>query len=103
MTLPTKPPIDSPCNGCGICCIAEQCRVSVDLFGTAQVCPALEWEDAKFWCGLMRHPGAYDAEIEHLKQFGEAISVGYYQRLIGGGKGCDSDDLSAEESPSWML
>lgn len=77
--------------------------MSVDLFSSAQICPALEWEDGRFWCGLMRHPAAYDAEIEHLKQFGEAISAGYYRCLIGEGKGCDSDDLGEEWLPSWML
>lgn len=91
--IPLKPKIDNSCNACGVCCIAEQCRISIELFGEAQLCPALEWEDSRFWRGLMRHPASYDAEDENLKRLGvEEYSARYYQLLIGAGKGCDSED-----------
>jgi len=26
---PAKPPLGAPCNGCGVCCLAEPCPVGV--------------------------------------------------------------------------
>ena len=88
--LPTKPPTGSPCNGCGLCCIAEQCRISLELFGAAQVCPALEYEGDRFWCGIMRHPEQYGAIVDGFEDW-EGASAKYYRTLIGAEKGCDSD------------
>jgi hypothetical protein len=97
--IPGYPGKGSDCNGCGICCIAEQCRVSVEQFGLAQVCPALEFKDTRYWCGLMVSPGRYDAEM-FPSDFSDEIQGGAYQILIGAGRGCDSEgDFNGNTNP----
>lgn len=99
----SKPLYSKPCNGCGVCCIAEQCSVSVELFAEKDRCPALEWEQGRYWCGLMRTPGKYGANLPNFDFLAEEtglrggvsleeINAGYYRTLIGQGRGCDADD-----------
>lgn len=64
-TAPEKPPVGHPCNGCGFCCASEPCLVSQGVFGIGLdygPCPALEWGEGRFWCGLLRSPEAYGME-----------------------------------------
>lgn len=106
-----KPPEGDACNGCGLCCIAEQCAVSVILFEPQDQCPALEIEDGRYWCGLMQNPGNYNPVPEELKDAfqslgelaaekgipPEAASIEYWKLVLGAGRGCDStDDLTLE-------
>lgn len=66
-----------PCTHCGDCCKAEQCGVSVEIFGaSAGRCSALLEEDGKFFCGLVRCPEKYDAIDPNLIE------------LLGIGRGC---------------
>lgn len=43
--IQNKPKEGDPCNGCGVCCLSEQCPVSVEVFGNQELCPALEKTD----------------------------------------------------------
>jgi len=98
--IPSKPKSGSSCNGCGVCCIAETCAVGLEAFGLShQVCPALYWEENRFYCGLMTRPFEYiqpEMDGSYLSKaihgFGEELSASYYQDLIGAAKGCDSAD-----------
>jgi len=47
------------CIGCGFCCFKAKCGAAVRLYTSAEVCPALEWnEDRKrYICMLMQLPG----------------------------------------------
>lgn len=59
---PQKPAYGASCNGCGLCCTATACSLAmafVDGAVEGQRCPALEWTDNRFWCGLYRHPERY--------------------------------------------
>ena len=55
-----KPKFGEPCNGCGECCRLELCEVGEAYFpGALAPCPALEWEEGRAWCGLVRHPSRH--------------------------------------------
>lgn len=97
MTLPTQPPHMARCNGCGLCCIAEQCPISLAIFNQAQVCPALESDGSKFLCGLMVSPADYNAVFDLLLPVVKdgldpnRLSAEAYGAIIGKGIGCDAD------------
>lgn len=76
---PEKPRYGSPCNGCGFCCAAEQCKLSVAVFGEVGApCPGMQFESGRFFCGVLREA---PADIQPLIAF-----------TLGIGAGCDSDD-----------
>ena len=53
---PEQPKFGSPCNGCGACCIAVPCPVAEDVLGATEgPCPALEYDEGRYWCGLLRN------------------------------------------------
>lgn len=80
-TLPqawkSKPKGGEPCNGCGVCCLAMPCRISMRAFDTkpGERCPVLEWRDGRFWCS------AYEMD-----------DTGHVGWQLGIGAGCDSPD-----------
>lgn len=56
--------------------------------GTIAPCPALEWENGRAWCGLIRHPSKhlglrFDADVALTEHF---------LRAIGAHQGCGMDD-----------
>ena len=56
---PPKPALGAPCNGCGICCLAEPCPLGVVLSAKRTgACRALRWnEDAvRYECGAITQP-----------------------------------------------
>jgi len=80
---PLKPAWGAPCNGCGVCCLAEPCPagmlVSVKRSGA---CRALRWDDRarRYQCGLMQDAAGHATPWAWLAR-----------RLIASGAGCDSD------------
>jgi hypothetical protein len=81
-----KPVLGKPCNGCGVCCLAEPCPIgallSLRLRGP---CRALAWhaDDKVYRCGLVGDGRSWTSRIA--------------QRFIAAGAGCDSD---AEVDPA---
>jgi hypothetical protein len=75
-----KPDFGAPCNGCGLCCLAEPCPAGVVASGRREgACAALRWDDAAqiYRCGLVaRAP----APLRWLAR-----------RWISAGSGCDAD------------
>lgn len=74
---PRKPPTFSPCNGCGLCCIATPCGLALTYVPGAAPgypCPALEWEGGRSWCGMVRRPLHYEPRLVGSKG-GYAISA----------------------------
>lgn len=60
-----KPAYGDPCNGCGLCCIAVPCVLARDFCGAFEgPCPALELDDGRYWCGLLRSPHKYIPGLE---------------------------------------
>lgn len=89
---PTKPATGAPCNGCGICCLAETCPAGRILFRRRRgPCPALEWDEQdgrRYRCGLLRSPVAY---LPCLPERTEGGVGKLFARWIAAGTGCDSD------------
>ena len=85
---PEKPEFGSPCNGCGFCCAAEPCGIAQEFLGAMDgPCPAMQFDEGRFWCGLVRTPGRY---LGTKPEFDALISRTVVQAL-GVGRGCDSD------------
>jgi hypothetical protein len=87
-----KPAFGEPCNGCGLCCLAEPCPVAKEMLGeTTGPCRALEFEDGRYWCGLIRGAHRHVAGLEEKPWAGHVIR----NMLLATGAwrgGCDSED-----------
>lgn len=84
-----KPLYGNPCNGCGMCCIAVQCPVSLALFGEQVLCPALEQAGTALGCGLMRNTSDY---VPDVPSWGGKALTEAFALMIGAGLGCDGAD-----------
>lgn len=96
-----KPTHGKPCNGCGLCCMAQVCDLGLTL-GDDQHCKALIHEgQGRFSCGLVADPYRYLPPesiegwlaIDRLSPgSGESALKAMNAEALGAGKGCDSDD-----------
>ncbi len=87
-----KPEVGAPCNGCGVCCLAEPCPLGVVLSGrTTGSCAALLWreEEHRYLCGAMATPGRFAGALS-------PIFVRLARRWISAGSGCDSTVVVTE-------
>lgn len=110
---PKKPALSDPCNGCGLCCVATPCAVALDFVPEAKAghpCPALEWQDGRSWCGMVRNPAKHSPEL--ATRIVSVLGAGYdvaaaaamNRRLgdmiredLGGASGCDSGNPDADD------
>jgi len=99
----SKPKYGQPCNGCGYC-TTEPCALASEYLDCQTgPCFALEYQDGKSICGLVRNPLGYlyrkvhpgsELDILHdpeLIERGAALSA-QIAAALGVGRGCDSDD-----------
>lgn len=80
---PLKPPLGQPCNGCGVCCLAEPCPVGVVISRRWRgACKALRWNDAqsRYVCGVL-----VDTAGRKTSWLNRWVA-----RMIAAGKGCDA-------------
>lgn len=85
---PTKPALGSPCNGCGLCCLAEPCPLGMLLSRRRHgACVALGWneEARQYRCGVVTDARRW------LPWLPAALSRGLALRWIAAAKGCDAD------------
>jgi hypothetical protein len=85
---PDKPALGAPCNGCGVCCLAEPCPVGVLVTRRREGrCAALEWvaAEAQYRCGLLVAPET------HVPRGARSLVRALAPRWIAAGRGCDSD------------
>ena len=80
---PPKPPEGQPCNGCGVCCLAEPCPVGMLVSRRRHgACKALTWvnPESRYRCGLLtpRHTG-WRGWLQR-----------WAARMISAGSGCDA-------------
>lgn len=98
---PAKPPEGAPCNGCGVCCLAEPCPVGMLVSRKRRgACVALVWlqatpiSPARYQCGLMlRAAGAAPRPT-----IGRRLWLAWVRRLISAGSGCDASLVVAERA-----
>ena len=81
---PPKPAEGAPCNGCGLCCLAEPCPLGMLLSRRRQgPCVALRWseEGQRYLCA---------AVAEAPAGLGGRLRAALARRWIGAGVGCDA-------------
>ena len=89
---PAKPALGAPCNGCGVCCLAEPCPVGIVVSRRRTgACVAVRWDEPQqlYRCGMVEDP---------LRQLGwrrapRGFSAWLGRRLrrwIAAGAGCDA-------------
>lgn len=86
ITVLEKSAFGEPCNGCGLCCKMERCAIADMLIGEGPgPCPALEFEEGRYWCGIVRNASRYTDQVEPAKDewFGWTMKRLYF------GTGCD--------------
>lgn len=102
-----KPRHGEPCNGCGVCCIAQVCDLGLEL-GDEINCKALiQNPDRTFSCGLVVNPYHFLPEDELVvwkfidskdgSGAGERRLKELNAEFLGAGRGCDSDDDAVAE------
>lgn len=85
---PPKPALGEPCNGCGLCCLAEPCPLGMLISRRRRgACKALEWDEAgRIWrCGLLASPR------RHLPWVPARWTRRLAARWIAAGAGCDAE------------
>ena len=95
---PPKPVPGAPCNGCGVCCLAEPCPLGVVLSGHRHgACKALRWSEASaiYRCGAISEPAdvlkqALPKPLRGLVPVMAPVLGRLARRWIAAGVGCDS-------------
>lgn len=88
---PRKPVLGAPCNGCGVCCLAEPCPLGMVLSRKRKgACTALRWDaqQAAYRCGaVVDAPAALGPRWRWLAPVLRRLAA----RWISAGSGCDAD------------
>ena len=88
---PPKPAWGEPCNGCGVCCLAEPCPIGILVSARrCGACRALAWDDPaqRYVCGVLT------GRRELLPAWLRPIAPWLQRRAprwIAAGSGCDCD------------
>ena len=88
---PAKPALGQPCNGCGLCCLAEPCPLGIWASRRRSgPCAALCWDtgQGRYLCGVLA-----DATQAAATQGGwrRRLWLALVRRWIAAGQGCDAD------------
>ena len=88
---PPKPVRGAPCNGCGLCCLAEPCPLGMLVSRRRTgACAALRWNasQAQYRCGLIDEPARVTGwRRPVLLRLVAALA----RRWVAAGQGCDAD------------
>lgn len=88
--LPEKPELGKACNGCGYCCIQEPCRIANEFLNCHEgPCVALEYENNRTFCGMVRRPIHYLMGKTAPENLTGALQV-QLASMLWIGAGCDS-------------
>ena len=86
-----RPGYMKPCNGCGQCCKDEACSLSVKyLHSEVAPCIALEHQDGRYWCGLVRDPAKYLGLKEWAQEWAVIELSPHFAYALRLGAGCDA-------------
>ena len=87
---PPKPAEGAPCNGCGLCCLAEPCPLGM-LVSRRRTgpCVALRWSDAqqRYLCAMVADPGGATGIT---RPWAVGALAWLARRWIAAGAGCDA-------------
>jgi hypothetical protein len=87
-----KPPHGSPCNRCGVCCIAALCPLAAHVLQRPQwnsgACPALLGEPGATECGMVKDPARWSPVRTAIH--GAAAMRDAATLLILASDGCDA-------------
>jgi Fe-S-cluster-containing hydrogenase component 2 len=89
-SAPEKPKLGDSCNGCGVCCLAEPCPISLIMFmQRSGPCPAVVWQSHrnKYECGMVISPSA---QHRCIPVWADPLLIRLFKRWIAVGIGCDS-------------
>jgi hypothetical protein len=88
-SAPAKPPFGAPCNGCGVCCLAEPCPLGqwVSLRRRGE-CKALIWSESGglYRCGMVENPAD---QVRWLPRWAAPMIRRLALRWIASARGCD--------------
>ena len=87
---PAKPATGTPCNGCGVCCLAEPCPLGMLISRKRSgACDALRWDDG---LSLYRCGAVTDAADVLGRRWAWAAPLlrRLARRWIAAGTGCDA-------------
>lgn len=95
---PHKPRQGQPCNGCGVCCLAQPCPIGMLLSGRREgACSALAWdlELRVYRCGAVVQPKTelerrFPVVLRPLAGVLAPVLGAVATRSIAVGLGCDS-------------
>lgn len=87
---PAKPALGAPCNGCGVCCLAEPCPLGCVISRRRTgACDALRWSevDGLYRCGAISDaPGVLGPRWAWAAPLLRRLA----RRWIAAGVGCDA-------------
>lgn len=95
---PPQPGFGAPCNGCGLCCLAEPCPLGMWLSRRLSgPCAALRWSEAqqRYQCGALADAARAVAQGGGWRS---RLRLALVRRWIAAGDGCDAD-LQAMPEP----
>ena len=79
------------CNGCGQCCQEEACSLSREyLKSDVAPCVALEFDEGRYWCGLVRNPAKHLGLKEWAEDFSLVELSPKFAYMLRLGQGCDA-------------
>ncbi len=88
-SIPAKPTEGARCNGCGLCCALQLCDLAVEFLDAQTApCPAMEFADGRFWCGIARNPNRYFG----IPAFANKFIRPLVHQALSIGEGCDAGD-----------
>jgi len=96
---PSKPAFGAPCNGCGVCCLAEPCPVGMLISRRRTgACDALVWADDEglYRWGRLGRPDRFAAGRWLRWNPLRGLWLRWARRVIAAGRGCDADFVADE-------
>jgi len=80
------------CTQCGACCKMKVCDLGIIFLVTARTpCPALEFVDKKYWCGLVTNVAKYVFTKLNLNEKDYETIKNHILTVNNMGEGCDLD------------